>query len=76
MLFIVPSLIQEILIEMLIYVNVFCKLSVFMFILTFLDALTILSGEIVPDSGPVLASPTYRKSLAIGHFYKVGVYIF
>ncbi|BFZ04909.1 hypothetical protein BsWGS_07948 [Bradybaena similaris] len=34
------------------------------------NALTILSGEIVPDSGPVLASPTYRKSLAIGHFYK------
>ncbi|BFZ04912.1 hypothetical protein BsWGS_07950 [Bradybaena similaris] len=33
-------------------------------------ALTVLSGEIVPDSGPIWASPTYRKSLAIGHFYK------
>ncbi|XP_055899821.1 uncharacterized protein LOC106054458 [Biomphalaria glabrata] len=34
------------------------------------DAINTLSGELVPDSSPLTASATYRKSLAIGHFYK------
>lgn len=42
-------------------------------LLNTLAALNVLSGEIIPNSGPVLASPTYRKSLAIGQFYKVCV---
>ncbi|XP_012938611.1 xanthine dehydrogenase/oxidase [Aplysia californica] len=33
-------------------------------------ALSTLSAELIPDSGTTLASPTYRKSLAIGQFYK------
>uniref|UniRef100_A0A2C9JDL4 FAD-binding PCMH-type domain-containing protein n=1 Tax=Biomphalaria glabrata TaxID=6526 RepID=A0A2C9JDL4_BIOGL len=35
-----------------------------------IDAINTLSGELVPDSSPLTASATYRKSLAIGHFYK------
>ncbi|XP_059140432.1 uncharacterized protein LOC131928419 [Physella acuta] len=33
-------------------------------------ALDLLSEEVVPDSGPLLASSQYRKSLVLGHFYK------
>ncbi|BFZ04907.1 hypothetical protein BsWGS_07946 [Bradybaena similaris] len=33
-------------------------------------AISLLSEEIVPDDHLILASPDYRKSLAIGHFYK------
>jgi xanthine dehydrogenase/oxidase len=38
----------------------------------FLEALAILAEELVPDEDPVLASPLYRKQLAMGLFYKVG----
>jgi xanthine dehydrogenase/oxidase len=37
----------------------------------FLEALAILAEELVPDEDPVLASPLYRKQLAMGLFYKV-----
>ena len=39
--------------------------------LTVQDALSSLEGEIVPDTTPVAATTKYRKSLAIGLFYKV-----
>ncbi len=37
----------------------------------FLEALAILAEELVPEEDPVLASPLYRKQLAMGLFYKV-----
>jgi xanthine dehydrogenase/oxidase len=37
----------------------------------FLEALTILAEELVLEEDPVLASPLYRKQLAMGLFYKV-----
>ena len=37
----------------------------------FLEAVNILEGELIPDNDPVLASPQYRKQLAVGLFYKV-----
>ena len=37
----------------------------------FLEAVTTLESELVPDNDPVLASPEYRKQLAVGLFYKV-----
>ena len=38
---------------------------------TFLEALTILAEEIVPNEDPVLASALYRKQLSLCLFYKV-----
>jgi hypothetical protein len=40
----------------------------------FLEALAILAEEMVLQNDPVLASPLYRKQLAIGLFYKVQIY--
>ena len=37
----------------------------------FLEAMATLAGELVPDDDPVLATPLYRKQLAMGLFYKV-----
>ena len=37
----------------------------------FIEALTILASELEPEFDPVLASPVYRKQLAMGLFYKV-----
>ena len=37
----------------------------------FLEALGLLAEELVLDDDPVLASPVYRKQLAMGLFYKV-----
>ena len=37
----------------------------------FIEALTILASELEPEFDPVLASPIYRKQLAMGLFYKV-----
>ncbi|KAH9518796.1 hypothetical protein Btru_006298 [Bulinus truncatus] len=34
------------------------------------NAINTLSGELIPDSDPLAASATYRKSLAISQFYK------
>ena len=39
----------------------------------FIEALTILATELEPDFDPVLASPVYRKQLAMGLFYKVHI---
>jgi xanthine dehydrogenase/oxidase len=40
----------------------------------FLEALAILAEEMVLQNDPVLASPLYRKQLAMGLFYKVQIY--
>ena len=37
----------------------------------FKEAVEILKGELIPEYDPVLASPEYRKQLALGLFYKV-----
>jgi hypothetical protein len=37
----------------------------------FLEALAILAEELIMEEDPVLASPLYRKQLAMGLFYKV-----
>ncbi|XP_059138915.1 uncharacterized protein LOC131927200 [Physella acuta] len=34
------------------------------------NALTLLASELIPETHPTWASPTYRKSLAVGMFYK------
>ena len=39
----------------------------------FMEALSILAEELVPDDEPVLASTLYRKQLAMGLFYKVSL---
>ena len=41
----------------------------------FLEALTILAGELEPSDDPVLASPVYRKQLAMGLFYKFFLHV-
>ena len=38
---------------------------------TFLEAMATLSEELCPANAPELASPLYRKQLAMGLFYKV-----
>jgi hypothetical protein len=38
---------------------------------TFLGCLSVLDKEIVPESTALTASAQYRKSLALGLFYKV-----
>ena len=41
----------------------------------FLEAMTLLAEELVPEEDPVLASAEYRKQLALGLFYKVSIFI-
>ena len=40
----------------------------------FLEAMTILAEELMPEHDPVLANPIYRKQLAMGLFYKVHIF--
>ena len=37
----------------------------------FLEAAALLESELQPSQDPVLASPEYRRQLAVGLFYKV-----
>jgi len=41
----------------------------------FLEAMTLLAEELVPEEDPVLASTEYRKQLALGLFYKFYLYV-
>jgi len=41
----------------------------------FIEALMILANELEPELDPVLASPLYRKQLAMGLFYKFFLYV-
>jgi len=41
----------------------------------FMEALTILATELEPEFDPVLASPVYRKQLAMGLFYKFFLHV-
>jgi hypothetical protein len=53
------------------YNSVFNLKIAFNFQILLVGCLSVLEKEIIPESTPLTASAEYRKSLAIGLFYKV-----